>query len=38
MFKRLLIAVAGYSAYRWWNKRGDARASRRGGRSFDPAE
>lgn len=35
MFKRLLIAVAGYSAYQWWKER---RAGRRGDRSMDPAE
>ena len=40
MFKRLIVAVAGYAAYRWWNKRGsDTRAAVRNDRPYsDPAE
>lgn len=37
MFRRLLMAAAGYMAYRWWNKRSEEPTIRRTADSRVPA-
>ena len=41
MFKRILMAAAGYMAYRWWNKRSEEPPARTSGArvaAADPAK